>query len=419
MRPEHIPKRPKPFRRELNGHDSLHRANRSDVSVQPSVPSSPPVSQVSAAVPNNQASANQLVEPPNNIQPPKPSKQFNNGKRVGAWLAVATGLLLIVVVAGVSWYWRQLTPKTSYNVYHVIKIEPGSSTAQIAHKLQEGQVIRSAKAFIFYVKMNKVSSLQAGDYRLSSKQKVKDIVDTLASGRVTSTDVLILPGQTILQIEAKLKLAGFEEEDIKQGLIDVKKHPLVAGLPAGTSLEGYLFPDTYKIGPDTKAKDLFWLMLDNFEQKITPQIKNNLRKNGLSLRQGIILASIVQKEDSRASVQPTIAQVFIKRYKQGMMLGSDVTALYGAIHDGLQLPKNAVQAANIAINHDSPFNTRIHSGLPPGPIANFNLSSLQAVAYPSHTDYLYFFAGDDKKVYFSRTSEEHEEMVEKHCKIAC
>ena len=127
------------------------------------------------------------------------------------------------------------------------------------------------------------------------------------------------------------------------------------------------------------------------------------------MHEGVILASIIEQEVSSDSDRPIVAQVFLTRHKIGMQLGSDVTAFYGAYIAGVEP----------TVSYDSPYNTRLHSGMPPGPISNVSKSSLHAVASPANTDYLYFVAGDDGKTYFSHTLDMHQELTRQHCKTLC
>jgi UPF0755 protein len=142
---------------------------------------------------------------------------------------------------------------------------------------------------------------------------------------------------------------------------------------------------------------------------LTPELRTGIVRQGLTVHEGVILASIIEQEVGKQSDRATVAQVFLKRRQMDMPLGSDVTAFYGAIKDG-KTP---------SLTYDSPYNTLIHKGLPPGPISNVSDSSLQAVANPSPTDYLYFVAGDDGITYFSHTLQEHEALTQAHCKKLC
>ncbi|MFO0971280.1 MAG: endolytic transglycosylase MltG [Candidatus Saccharimonadales bacterium] len=317
--------------------------------------------------------------------------------------------MLISIIAVTFWYTQSIKARTGGDTFTLVNIQSGSGTRQIALQLEQQKVIKSARAFAWYVRLNGIASLQAGEYRLSSKQSVADIATTLSDGKVTTVNVLIPPGQRLDQIIKILEKEGYKEADIEEALQNVRDHPLLRGLPAGAKLEGYLFPETYSIEPSTTAEQLIRTMLDTFEKRITTETRSGIAAQGLTLQQAIILASIIQKEVPDAEVQRTVAQVFLSRLRQGMVLGSDVTYMYAAAMSG--------EAATPAL--DSPYNTRRIQGLPPTAISNFNFSALQAVANPTKTDYLYFVAGDDGVTHFSRTLAEHEALVQKYCKKLC
>jgi UPF0755 protein len=354
-----------------------------------------------------------FLQSPNPVNPAATANSKPQKKRSLKRILLLLGgsflvFILISLLSAYAWYRQQLKPLTRDDVYHVVTVESGSSTAEIASQLANKKIIRNARAFQFYVSRHN-PLLQAGSYRLSSKLSVPDIAQTLASGKVTSVDVLIPPGIRLDQVEDRLKKAGFSEPEIQQAFEAAKKHPFLEGLSDTATLEGYLFPETYKVGPESTATQLVNLMLDTFQKRITPEIQNGIKAQGLNVHQAIILASIVQKEVSDKETQRTVAQVFLTRYKQGMALGSDVTFIYAAAITG--------QPATPAL--DSPYNTRKYAGLPPGPISNFNLAALEAVANPSSTDYLYFVAGDDGKTYFSHSEAEHEALTRQHCIKLC
>jgi UPF0755 protein len=333
--------------------------------------------------------------------PPKKSLK----KLLMVAIAVVSALIVTMVVSFVVWYRVQMLPKTSNDIYHVITIQSGDSTTNIAEALEEKQIIRSSRAFVWHVRLNQVPGLQAGSYRLSSKLSSAEIAAILASGKVSTLDVLIPPGLRLKQITARLVEAGFEPVEIESALNAVRDHPLLKNVPRNVPLEGYLFPDTYKIGPDTTAEQLVRLMLTTFESKITPEIRTGVQNQGLTLEQAVVLASIVQMEEAEYDTQQKVAQVFIKRLNEGVPLGADPTFKYAAAETG----QPAVPSLQ------SPYNTRLVSGLPPSPIANFNITALMAVANPADTSYNYFVAGDNGITYFSFTQEQHEAFTQKYC----
>lgn len=339
------------------------------------------------------------------IELPSPPKKQSKLKWLFIVAAVLLGLIGVASISAMIWYSVELAPRSVADIYHVVEVKPGESSSQIADSLEEQGIINSSTAFLLFTKINRIHNLQAGTYRLSSGQTSAQIARTLEKGEVGTINVLILPGQRLSQIKQKLMNAGYSKADIENGLAAVRSHPLLKGYPKNEPIEGYLFPDTYNIAPSTSATELMKLMLDNFESKITPSIKTGLKKQGLSVAQGIILASIVQKEVAKPADQKIVAQVFLKRLNEGSVLGSDVTFQYAAAETG--------QPATPEL--DSPYNTRKVAGLPPTAIANFDISALESTANPAKTDYHYFVAGDDGKIYYSRTEEEHNANVQAHC----
>lgn len=316
-----------------------------------------------------------------------------------------------VIITAVGWYLYALSPKTAKDSYTVVSIQAGISASEIAKELEQKQVIRSALAFRIYIKLQSINGLQAGEYRLSSKQSSSEIASILSDGKVTSVNVLIPPGQRTDQIVDLLKKSGFKEQDIQNALNKLQSHPTVSASTNNPRLEGYLYADTYQIGPSTSAEELLNLMLSTFQKRLNenPEITSGLKAQGLTLEQAVIIASIVQQEVPDYETQRKVAQVFIKRFKEGIALGADPTFKYAAaVEGGPSNPSNS-----------SRFNTRKYVGLPPTAIGNFNITALKAVANPSQTDYLYFVAGDDKITRFSNTLEEHERLTREYCTVLC
>ena len=175
------------------------------------------------------------------------------------------------------------------------------------------------------------------------------------------------------------------------------------------SLEGYLYPETFHRTATTSPEEIIKQSLDEMQKHLTPDLRAAIVRQGLTVHDGIKLASIIEQEVSNPEDKKVVAQVFLKRLREGIALESDPTALYGAVKDG----------AEPSLQYDSPYNTYNNRGLTPTPISNVSQSSLEAVAHPANTDYLYFVAGDDGKTYFSRTLSEHEALTEQHCKKLC
>lgn len=356
--------------------------------------------QVSQGVsPNSPVLGNNLITNQNNIDQIKPKK------RSFLFLLLSIGLITISIIGTLAWFKIQLRPVTKDDVFQSISIPSGSTSLEIADNLERKGIIRSSTAFLWYIKLTRQTSLQAGVYRLSSGSSTPGIIKILESGKVESKNILISPGLRLKEITEILIKAGFEAEEIEYALRESRIHPLVKNLDSSVPLEGYLFPDTYTINQDTTAKQLITLMLDTFQSKITSEIKNGIKKQGLTQEQSIILASIVQKEVADFPTQQKVAQVFLKRLQEGRPLGSDVTYMYASKETGGKADPSL----------ESPYNTRRVTGLPPSAISNFNIEALKAVASPTSTSYNYFVAGDNGITYFSKTLEQHEEYTRLHC----
>lgn len=337
------------------------------------------------------------------------------------FIIIFIGLTASLIFGVRQWYYHNLKPLSTTQTRVKVSIESGSTAKQIGALLEEKGVIRSELAFSWYARSSGLrSQLKAGNYLLSPSQSSQDIASMIATGKTNLFNIVILPGQTIEQIKTQLEKDGFREADIRSALNKTYTSRLFASKPPKASLEGYIFPDTYQIDDSTTVEQLFERVFANFLNKIDKNnIDSSLKRQNLTLHQAIILASIVEKEDSNSATQPQIAQVFLKRLDGGIALGSDVTALYGAKQAGKELTGSIVEQANQAVAFNSPYNTRIHKGLPPGPIANFSLSALVSVGVPARGDYLYFVAGDDGKIHFATTEDGHNANIQQYCHKLC
>lgn len=348
--------------------------------------------------------------------------------RRNAWRAFFVVCVVMIMLAAVSifvvrrMYNDNLRPVSATAQTKTVTIQSGSTAHDIALQLKEAGLIRAAWALEWYIRTNNLrEKLQAGSYDFSQSQSVPQIVSDLVDGKISTNLVTILPAQRLDQIKKALIKSGFVESEVDAALNPAlyAGHPALVDKPADADLEGYLYPDSYQKTADSKPETIIGASLDRMQQALTTDVRAGLVAQGLTVHQGVIFASIVEQEVSNPTDRPIVAQVFLKRFRTGMALGSDVTARYGAIKDGVSLPQNSAEADSIAIAHDSPYNTRMHPGLPPGPISNVSENSLRAVAFPSTTDYLYFVAGDDGTTHFSKTAQEHEEAAQKYCIKLC
>lgn len=322
-------------------------------------------------------------------------------------------LILVATVATREIYNQALSPVSASQHNVLITVETGATIHTIAQKLQSEGLIRASWAFEWYVRNHNVRDrLQAGTYYLRPNEGVASIVDALTQGKIAVNLFTILPGQRLDQIKnALINNGGFSEQSVDAALKpeNYADHPALTDKPTGVSLEGYLYPESFQKTAETKPETLIRQSLDEMQKHLTPEIRQAFVKQGLTVHEGITLASIIEQEVNKPDDRKVVAQVFLSRLRQNMPLQSDVTVIYGALKAG-QPPR---------LDYDSEYNTFKHTGLPPGPISNVSVASLEAVSSPSNTDYLYFVTGDDGKTYFSHTLAEHEKVVAEHCKSAC
>ncbi len=323
-------------------------------------------------------------------------------------------LLFIGTTLGVKIYYdHNLAPVSNVAKTEIVTIPSGASVNQISQLLKNRGLIRSIWAFSWYVhNAGLSSSLEAGTFALSPSDSTMQIAAIISSGHVAGGTITILPGKTILQVEDALINAGFKPAAVANAISpnNYAGVPIISALPAGTNtIEGLLYPDTFDKTGITDPTLILRQSLIEMGQRITAQMKSRYAAEGISLYQAIILASIIQQEVSKPSDMAQVAQVFFSRLKNGSPLGSDVTANYGAIIAG-QAP---------SLSYDSPYNTLIHTGLPPTPIGTISLNALNAVAYPAPTNWLYFVTGDNGTTYFESTLQQHNADTAAYCHKLC
>lgn len=363
---------------------------------------------------------NPAINPPVNpptvyAASPEPSRLLEiKPRRKKTWLWVVLSLIVVVIGAILTawlWYQSQLGPVDAAATERtLVTVESGATPEEIATLLKNENLIKSTKVFAIYTRITGTQNvLQAGSYHLSASETLPQIVDHLTSGTVDTFNITFLPGATLQQNRQVLLDAGYSSADVDAALSMQYDSVLFQGKPASADLEGYIYGETYNVGRDEAVADILKKTFAEFESVITENdLVNSYASRGLSLYQGITLASIIQRE-SVGGDEPQIAQVFYTRLAMNMVLGSDVTYQYIADKTGVARDTEL----------DSPYNTRRFTGLPPGPIATPGLASLLAVANPANGDYVYFLSGDDDVTYFARTLEEHESNILNHCQQKC
>jgi UPF0755 protein len=310
--------------------------------------------------------------------------------------------LLIVITAGVT-AWTLLVPAGPRTEVFV-DILPGTPTSRIAKELKDAGIIRSRYVFLA-LREWKGGTLKAGEYRFDHPVPMREVLDRIHRGDVYTIALTIPEGSNVFDIAAKVEADGLGSK--AEFLTAAKQDAaLVRELdPNATSVEGYLFPDTYRFARRTDPQEMMAVMVKRFRQAA----------QGIGLmsdyHQTVTLASLVEKETPIDSERPLVASVFDNRLEKNMPLMTDPSVIYAALLEGRY--RGTIYESDLQAN--SPYNTYVHAGLPPGPICNPGLKSLQAALHPAQTNYLYFVAaGADPsgQSRFSATLEEHARDVQ-------
>jgi UPF0755 protein len=251
--------------------------------------------------------------------------------------------------------------------------------------------------------------LKAGDYRFERAMTPFEVIDKIARGDVYVINVTFPEGLTIAEM-AKI----FEAQGLGSGASFVEASKDAAPIhdldPDATSLEGYLFPETYALSRKTDAAKLVKLMVAAFHHAFTPELRQAAAARNLTARQAVTLASIVEKETAKPDERPLVAAVYTTRLRIGMPLQCDPTVIYGLAKAGRY--NGNLHKDDLAF--DSPYNTYRYPGLPPGPIASPGKASLEAAVHPADADFLYFVSRNDGSHEFARTLDEHNRNVQKY-----
>jgi UPF0755 protein len=289
-----------------------------------------------------------------------------------------------------------------------VEVRRGQNTATILEKLQKAGVLRDQWVPLVYMKVfRRNDSLKAGVYQFDKALSPVDVIDKLVRGEVILKTITVREGLdrfAIARLFAAENLGNEEEWNRVTGEAD-----LIRDLaPDAESLEGYLFPDTYKFDPGTPAVTIVKAMVSNFRKNWGSELATIT--TGLTPHQTVTLASIVETEARLPQERPIVASVYINRVRQRMLLGADPTVIYAMKLAGRW--EGNIRKADLQM--ESPYNTYRTPGLPPGPIANPGLASLRAAAAPATTPYLYFVARNDGSHVFATNNAEHNRNVERY-----
>lgn len=327
--------------------------------------------------------------------------------------ATFTGLAcLVAFLLVVGWWNRELDlPYKGYLEPEVVVGVPrGEPLNRIASRLEEAGIIRSAELLRLYYRVSPgAEHLKAGDYRFSGPVSLREVISMLSRGEAIQNRVTIPEGYDLVQIMVAFIQSGYGSvEGFGQA---ITRTDLIADLdPEARDLEGYLLPDTYLLPPEAGETEIIQAMVGNFRGFWTEDRRARAQELGMTVRQVVTLASLIEKETGLAEERPLVSAVFHNRLRLGMKLACDPTVVYAVRtvkeYDGI------IHQSDLRL--DSPYNTYLYPGLPPGPIASPGAKSIDAALYPAESDHLFFVSRNDGSHYFSSSYRDHAQAVQRY-----
>lgn len=309
-------------------------------------------------------------------------------------------LIIIVVLGGSSLWYKEATSAVNLKdeTSKIFTIAQGENIRQVANRLENEKLIRDSLAFFILVKLERVEkNIQAGDFRISPSMTSQKIIEELQHGTL---DVWVTIPEGWRSEEVALELAqklGIPEQQFLK-----------------YAQEGYMFPDTYLFPKNATASNAAQIMLDNFSKKIDINLREEMINKNLDMDRVLTIASLVEREAKFAEDRPKVASVIYNRLNQGMKLDIDATVQYAL---GYQPETKIWWKKDLTLDDlkiQSLYNTYISNGLPPGPIANPGLSSIQAAINPDQTNYLYYVSDKEGKIHPAETFEQHQQNIQRY-----
>jgi UPF0755 protein len=320
------------------------------------------------------------------------------------WLAVLAALWL-----GFDIYRKVFVPYQGYAKSVVVRIDAGTSAAAISEKLYRYGVIANSGYFRRYYRLFYAAvSLKAGEYLFDGPLTMNQVIEKLHLGKAILYKITINEGLTTEETARIFQAAGlFAADEFVQA---ARNTNLINDLdPQAVDLEGYLFPDTYLVRKDINAREMVAIMVNRFKENFSNSFIWRARDIGFTVHQTVIMASLIEKETANRDERFLVSSVFHNRLRHKILLDCDSTIVYALKKAGRYQGKLGWDDLQFA----SLYNTRLHRGLPPGPIGNPGYASLEAALYPENTDFLYFVAKDANSHHFSKTLAEHNRAVRK------
>lgn len=319
-------------------------------------------------------------------------------------------LLLLLFLIGAAFYRYATTPVDNSTLAKTVDIPKGSGFFRITEILDKAGLVHN-RPFFWVLALGKKAArhIRAGEYELNGAMSPSAILDKLVRGEIKVYPVMLPEDITVSEVARRLSVFGLVNE--KEFMMLATDRSFLASLDIeANSIEGYLYPNTYRFDRSMTVKEIIRILVAQFWREVTPEMRRRAEEIGLTIPQWVTLASIIGKESGNSSEKQLISAVFHNRLRKGMKLQSDPTAIY-------RLQQEGGQVKTVLTRHlksDTPHNTYRISGLPPGPIANPGIDSLRAALYPAKVDYLYFVAKNDGSHQFSSNLTHHNQAVSKY-----
>ncbi len=310
-------------------------------------------------------------------------------------------LLVLIVIAAAAWGFLFLVPFGPTSAQFV-DIAPGTSTTQIGRQLKQAGVLRTGYE-LDALKLARGGTLKAGEYKFDHPVKPSEVFDRLRHGDIYTISLVVPEGYNIFDIASAVQAAGLDSSASFLNAERTHTELISAWNPGAPSLEGFLFPDTYKFNRHTTELEMLSAMVKRFAEVAT-----RLRIAPVDAHRVVTMASLVEREVHVNSERPIVAGVFENRLNAGMPLQTDPAVIYASLLNGTWT--GVIHQSEL--HSDSPYNTYTHQGLPPGPICNPGVASLQAALHPAQTDYMYFVANADGSTKFAKGLDEHNTNVQ-------
>ncbi len=318
--------------------------------------------------------------------------------------------VLVVIVVGAitliagSGLWAVYHADPNRDQEAIVNIEPGSSVSEVSAQLADMGLLNAPKWFVLYGRINRNAVIQAGEFHIAPGESIKGLYEILASGLALEREITLIEGWTLQQFIDHLETREIvTREEMESVLADVRfsgEYEFLNDIPSGVDVEGYLFPDTYRMLNSASAEDIVERLLDEFVTRVIEERGDVIASSGYSVHEVITIASLIEREVRGPEDMAMVSDVIRKRLEIDMPLQLDATVNYAT---GKSDPGVTIADTKI----DSPYNTYKYKGLPIGPIASPGEAAIDAALNPQENPYFFYLTTDEGTVVYARTNDEH------------